>query len=116
MSILDRIPGLFVRRGRSWLVALALILVAGGVIGGLKEAARSPGATDNLPAGADSTRVVELLADFPQRQGSSAVVLYTADGGLDPAVVAQLGRQPELQGGPPPQLAKDCPLYTSRCV
>ena len=107
MSILDRIPGLFVRRGRSWLVALALILVAGGVIGGLKEAARTPGATDTLPAGADSTRVVELLADFPQRQGSSAVVLYTADGGLDPAVVAQLGRQPELQGGPPPQLAKD---------
>jgi RND superfamily putative drug exporter len=107
MSILDRIPGLFVRRGRSWLVALALILAAGGVIGGLKEAARAPGATDNLPAGADSTRVVELLANFPQRQGSSAVVLYTADGGLDPAVVAQLGRQPALQGGPPPQLSKD---------
>lgn len=108
MSILDQLPGIFVRRGRSWLVALALIMLAGGIIGGLKEATRTPGSTDALPAGADSTRVVELLKEFPQQQSSSAVVLYTADNAtLDPAVVTQLGSQPALRSGPPLRVSAD---------
>ena len=108
MGILDRLPELFLRRGRAWWVALALVLVAGGVIGGLKEAARSSSPLDTLPAGADSTRVVELLQSFPQRQGSSAVVLYTADNGtLDQAALQVVRDQPALRNGPPLQVATD---------
>jgi RND superfamily putative drug exporter len=91
------IVDLIVHRRRSWIVALLLVLVAGGVIGAMKEATRTTSALDGLPIGAESTAVVEALQTFPQKEGSSAVVLYTADTGtLDEASIAAL--RTHLQG------------------
>ena len=91
------IVDLIVHRRRSWIVALLLVLVAGGVIGAMKEATRTTSALDGLPIGAESTAVVEALQTFPQKEGSSAVVLYTADTGtLDEASIATL--RTHLQG------------------
>ena len=91
------IVDLIVHRRRSWIVALLLVLLAGGVIGAMKEATRTTSALDGLPLGAESTAVVEALQTFPQKEGSSAVVLYTADSGtLDDATVAAL--RTRLQG------------------
>ena len=88
---------LIVHRRRSWLVALLLVLVAGGVIGAMKEATRTTSALDGLPVGAESTAVVEALQTFPKKEGSSAVVLYTAENGtFDDATVATL--RTTLQG------------------
>jgi RND superfamily putative drug exporter len=91
------IVDLIVHRRRSWLVALLLVLVAGGVIGAMKEATRTTSALDGLPIGAESTAVVEVLQTFPQKEGSSAVVLYTATNGtLDEPTIAAL--RTRLQG------------------
>ena len=88
---------LIVHRRRSWIVALLLVLLAGGVIGAMKEATRTSSPLDGLPAGADSTAVVEALQTFPQKEGSSAVILYSTDGAtLDDATVAAL--RTRLQG------------------
>ncbi len=70
-----------VHRGRSWWVAVALVVVAMATIGVLGEAERTASATDNLPAGLDSTTVVELQDELPQSEGSTAVILFTADEG-----------------------------------
>ncbi|MGV1008236.1 MAG: MMPL family transporter [Dermatophilaceae bacterium] len=104
-----RLPDLFIRRGRAWVVALAMVLFAFAAIGGLKEAERSASATDGLPAGADSTKVVELLESFPQGEGSTAVVLYTADAGtLDEQTVATLTRSfAGRSGASPLQVSAD---------
>jgi len=78
-------------------VALLLVLVAGGVIGAMKEATRTTSALDGLPIGAESTAVVEVLQTFPQKEGSSAVVLYAATNGtLDEPTIAAL--RTRLQG------------------
>lgn len=108
MSGLSSIPGVILARRRSWLVALLFILVAGGIIGGLKEATKPTSATGALPRGADSTRVVELLEGFPQQQGSTAVVLFSADSGsLAPDVVNALRATPALAKGAPLTVSQD---------
>jgi len=87
------LPSLLIRRGRAWIVALALLLFAFACIGGVKQAERSASAIDTLPAGADSTTVVELLERFPQGDGSTAIVLYTAGSGtLSSQTIADLTR------------------------
>ena len=50
------IVDLIVHRRRSWLVALLLVLVAGGVIGAMKEATRTTSALDGLPILAGMSR------------------------------------------------------------
>ena len=75
------IPRLFIRRGRAWLVALLFLLFAGGVIGLVPEHERNASPTDSLPAGYDSTKVVQLAEQFPQDESSAAIVLYTANAG-----------------------------------
>jgi RND superfamily putative drug exporter len=109
------LPGLFIRRGRSWIVAVLLILFAGTIIGLVPEQERDASPTDSLAAGYDSTRVVELAEQFPQADSSSALVLYTADSGtlteaqLAAARASLLERLPAPSGesapptgGPPP--------------
>ena len=76
-----QVSAVLVRRGRSWWVAIALILVALLTIGLYGEADRQASSTDALPAGMDSTKVVELEAQLPQEDDSTAVVLFTADSG-----------------------------------
>ena len=75
------IPEVFIHRGRSWIVAVLLILFAGTIIGLVPEQERDASPTDSLAAGFDSTTVVELSDRFPSDEGSAALVLYTADSG-----------------------------------
>ena len=58
-----------------------LILLAVATIGLLGEAEKNPSPLDSLPAGLDSTTVVDLQDQLPQGDDSIAVVLYTADDG-----------------------------------
>ncbi|MBL8932503.1 MAG: MMPL family transporter [Kineosporiaceae bacterium] len=93
---------------RSWWIALIMIFIGLGTIGALGEAERTPSITDNRPLGADSTTAAELQATMPRGEGSTAIVLYTADSGrlsgeatqaLTQQVIARLGQAP---AGPPP--------------
>ena len=101
MTLLDR-PAQLIRRGRSWWIALLFVLVAGALIGGLKSGTRTASPLDSLPVGSESARVVELQAQFPAKDSSSALVLFTADdGSLEQATVAALRTAPGIQGGSP---------------
>ncbi len=100
-------------RRRSWILALLSLLLAGGIIGGLGEAETSPEPTDGLAAGADSTTVVELGEKFPSGDDSTAVVLFSADGGdltdaqlsaVTASFSRQLGQSGPVTGGGPPVL------------
>jgi RND superfamily putative drug exporter len=76
-------------------VAIVVLGVVSGLllIGLLGEAELRPQPTDSLPAGADSTRVVELQSRFPAGEDSVAVVLYDVDRGtIDEETLATLGR------------------------
>jgi RND superfamily putative drug exporter len=79
-------------------VAIAVVIIAllasGALIGGLGEAERTPGVSDNLPDGYDSTTVAELSQELPSGEGSVALALFTADEGqLDQAFLAELGQE-----------------------
>ncbi|HQR25766.1 MAG TPA: MMPL family transporter [Nocardioides sp.] len=103
------LTSLTVRRGRSWWVAIVLVVAALATIGLLGEAERDASTTDTLPEGKDSTAVVELQRQLPQAEGSTAVVLYTADSGaLAPAALEELqGRYPATDQGPGLVVSKD---------
>ena len=76
-------------------VAILVLGVVSGLllIGFLGEAELRPQPTDTLPAGADSTTVVELQSKFADEEESVAVVLYDADRGtFDRATVRELER------------------------
>ncbi len=75
------LPQLYLRRGGSWLVALLFLVFAGAVIGLVPERERDASPTDSLPAGYQSTTVVELSERFPADESSAAIVLYTAQTG-----------------------------------
>ncbi len=93
---------------RSWLVVVAMVLLAGGLIGGLKQATRTASATDGLPVGYESTRVAELLETFPAKESTSAVVVFSADSGkLSAENLATLRALPAFAGGPPVSASDD---------
>jgi len=75
------LPALYIGRGRSWIVALLFLLLAGFVVGTVPEAERDASPTDSLAQGFDSTRVVELAEQFPQEGDATALILWTADEG-----------------------------------
>lgn len=114
MPFLSRLPDLLLRPRRSAVVAFLFILLAGGLIGGLGKATRQASALDTLPEGRDSTTVAQLLEQFPQRQETSAVVVYSADQGtLTPQALqalrtaaADTPAQPPA-GGPPLIVSQD---------
>ncbi|HYN29374.1 MAG TPA: MMPL family transporter [Dermatophilaceae bacterium] len=107
------LANLFLQRRRAWVVALVALLlgIAGIVLVG--EAESSPTATQNLAAGTDSTKVVELQARLPQGDDSTAVVVWSADAGtlsesavatIDAEYTAQLqavAEESPAAGGPP---------------
>src|SRR5690349_7051046 len=63
------------------------------VIVGLGAVESETGPTDQLPRGYDSTRAAELQAQLPEEEGSTAVVLFTAeDGRLEATRLQELGR------------------------
>lgn len=96
------LTGLTIHRGRTWWVALLLLVIGLAVIGLVGEAERDPSPVDTLPAGLDSTTVVELQEELPAGEGSTAVILYTAtDGGLPAEALATLeDRHPAGPQGP----------------
>ena len=62
---------------RAWIVALLGLVLLGALLG-LGQSERDPSPTDNLPAGYDSTRVVELQQQYASDEASVALVLFTA--------------------------------------
>jgi RND superfamily putative drug exporter len=85
-------PGLTPRRA----VALLLLFLASSaaVLALVGEAPVTAEPTDALPAGYDSTRVVELQEEFPSGDEATAVVLYTAPDGsqLSESDLDEIGR------------------------
>ena len=81
-------------RRTAWLVALVTLLLALAVIALVPEGEHDTKATDQLPAGADSTLAVELAEELPEDEGQVAIVLWTAgSGAIDRAAQQELGRQ-----------------------
>ncbi len=81
-------------RRTAWLVALVTLLLALAVIALVPEGEHETNATDQLPAGADSTLAVELAEELPEDEGQVAIVLWTAESGrIDRAAQQELGRQ-----------------------
>ena len=94
------------RRPATAAVTLVLALLASGaLLALLGDADHTPGATDALPRGYQSTTVADLEQRLPSSKGSIAVVLFTADPGDLSATDRQTLEQgfPTLSGaaGPP---------------
>lgn len=70
----------------SFALGLALLFLGAAAIAGIGQAERTPQVDDALPAGFDSTRAAQVLDTLPEEEGSTALVLFTADGDgrLDP--------------------------------
>lgn len=95
--MMPRAAAFVTRRHTAPAFALLGIIFAVLTIGLLGEATRDSAPTDSIPAGVDSTQGVELREQLPAAQGSSAVVLWTAETGeLETAAVERLS---ELAGG-----------------
>ncbi len=62
---------------------VSLVLLGFGIllIVGLGQASHTPAVDDQLPKGYDSTTAAQLKEQLPGRDSSSAVALFTADGG-----------------------------------
>lgn len=65
----------------------------GGPFFGLLGEVQTTAPTDFLPVGAESTRAFELQRAFGEEGGPPAIVVVTADGGLDEALRAALGQR-----------------------
>lgn len=72
----------------SALVSLAVLGFGVLLVVGLGQATRATGVTDGLPRGFDSTRAAELQEQLPEKNATTAVVLFT--GGLDEARLPEL--------------------------
>jgi RND superfamily putative drug exporter len=93
-------------RRTAWIVALVGLVLAMGVTFGLGEAERNPSPTDSLPAGSDSTLGVELQQQLPEDDEAAAIVLFTADDGIEallPELEQALADAREAIGGTEPQ-------------
>ena len=88
---------------RWWAIAIVILALAGamGVTSALGEATRTAASTDQLPVDSDSARAAQLRERLPEAKGSTAVVLFTREGGtLTAADVAAIEtRARELPGG-----------------
>ena len=76
---------------RSWLVLIAMVVLAGGVMG-LAPSSSASSSPSGLPASSESARVDEILATFPDAGVAPVIAILTrADGGtLAPADLAAL--------------------------
>ena len=73
---------------------VSLLLLGFGIllIVGVGQASHTPAVDDQLPRGYDSTRVARIQEQLPQRDTSTAVVLFTSkQGPLDRSQLAELG-------------------------
>lgn len=65
----------------SFLVGLLLLVLGALTIAGLGQATRTSAVDDTLPAGTDSTRAAQVRDTLPQEDGSTAIALFTREGG-----------------------------------
>ena len=68
-------------RRTAWVVALVPLLLGLVMLGFLGEGERERTDSDTLPAGLDSTLATELQEQLPDEGASTAVVVFSADGG-----------------------------------
>ncbi len=87
---MSRLASVITGRRTAWIVALVTFLLALAVAGALPEGERDPSPLDALPAGYDSTEGTALLSELLQDESSSAIVLFTTEGGIQQQL-------PELQ-------------------
>ncbi|MEV0247105.1 MMPL family transporter [Nocardia sp. NPDC050712] len=82
MSFWDRYAAVVTSR-RSWLLLVVLLAAAGALIGGVGENDTAGQSPRSLPDSAQSTRIEQVLAEFPDAGAASAVAVLTrADGGV----------------------------------
>lgn len=85
------------RRPLIWALALIPLIFGILMIGVVGGGERARLATDQLPVGYDSTLAAELAEELPQEAGSTAVVVFSADGGQGAALAPEdLGSLGEL--------------------
>ena len=96
----------------SWVLALIVLMAGGGLLGLVGDDGSAQQAPVVLPADAESTRVTELLTEFPGGEQAPVIVLVTrADGApltADDLAAAEQARGRALAaagGGPPIPLA-----------
>lgn len=78
-------------RKTAWVMAIVPLLFGVALIAAVGQASWERTATDDLPAGADSTLAVELAEQLPEQDGSTAVIVFSADTGeLTPAQTGQI--------------------------
>ena len=102
---MDTLLGSLMRRRRAWVVSVLFLLLGVLLIGMVGQAEREPTATDSMPDGTQSTRVVELQEKFPAGDDSAAIVLFSSDEPLSPDTLAELQQRfaevaPDPEKGP----------------
>lgn len=92
-------------RRTAWIVALVTVMLAVAAIALVGQGERTRLATDQLPAGFDSTAAAALAERLPESGESTAIVLFTAENDTDPLPATALGRLAglleEVTGEPP---------------
>ena len=80
-SVWDRIGGLLTGRF-SWVIALLVVLIGGGLMGALGENGSADKSPVSLPPSAESAKVAALLKDFPGGAQAPVILVVTrSDGG-----------------------------------
>ena len=88
---MPRIGEVFVRGRAKWLVLGAWLALAGLFpFAGKLQSIENDDVINYLPASSQSTRVEQLLKQFPAGQTSTAAVVYARDGGLGEADLARI--------------------------
>ncbi|MDF1604554.1 MMPL family transporter [Nocardioides sp. YIM 152315] len=91
-----RLTSIIAGRRTAWLFAVAPILLALALIGGVGEADHEADARDLLPDDADSTAAAWQVDELPDEATEAAIVLWTADTGrLDDAALGEIEGQAE---------------------
>src|SRR5690349_22373778 len=77
----------------SWVLALLVIVVSGGLMGALSGSDAASQSPVSVPAAAESAQVDALRAEFPGGDMAPAIIVFTREDGapLSPADVAAAG-------------------------
>ena len=76
----DRIGGLLTGRF-SWVIALLVVLIGGGLMGALGQSSSADKSPVSLPPGAESAKAAALLKDFPGGGQAPVILVVTRSDG-----------------------------------